>query len=286
MHLPAPLHPLMTLINYDNIDINLSDAGTWVKLDFYKISFKSNFEGSVKYGPGQYDFKDGGLAFLSPGQLVEIPSQRADYQGQVLYFHPDLLAGYPLAQNILQFGFFDYSVAEALFLSDKEKQVIAALFEAISVELNNPTDAFSQDVLISQLELLLNHSNRFYNRQFITRKLLHHELITRMNDYLYHHYLTGEALNHGLPSAQSVAVKLNVSQRYLSDMLRSLTGKTTQQHIHLWLINKAKYLLSQNALTTSEIAYQLGFEHPQSFNKLFKQKTGLSPATFKKNLIS
>jgi AraC-like DNA-binding protein len=281
MQLLSPLHPLITLINYDISAPALTDAGKWIQLDFYKISFKKNFKGSVKYGPNAYDFKDGGLAFLSPGQLVKIPDQETDYQGLVLYFHPNLLTGCSLAQQILKYGFFDYSVNEALFLSDKEKQIIAALFDAINVELNNSIDSFSQDVLVSQLELLLNYSNRFYNRQFVTRKVLHHDLISRLNQYLHHHFTTAEALHTGLPSAQAIAAHLNVSQRYLSDMLRSLTGKTTQQHIHLWLIDEAKHMLNQTELSTSEIAYHLGFEHPQSFNKLFKQKTGLSPAMFK-----
>ncbi len=281
MQLPSPLHPLITLINYDISAPDLADAGKWIQLNFYKISFKNNFKGSVKYGPNAYDFKDGGLAFLSPGQLVNVPAQETDYQGLVLYFHPDLLKGYSLAQQIYQYGFFDYSVNEALFLSNKEKQIIAALFDAINTELNSPIDTFSQDVLVSQLELLLNHSNRFYNRQFVTRKILHHDLINRMNQYLHQHFTTTEALHKGLPSAQAIAAYLDVSQRYLSDMLRSLTGKTTQQHIHLWLIDRAKQMLNQTELSTSEIAYQLGFEHPQSFNKLFKQKTGLSPAMFK-----
>lgn len=281
MRLPSPLHPLITLINYDISAPALADAGKWIQLDFYKISFKNNFKGSVKYGPNAYDFKDGGLAFLSPGQLVNVSAQETDYQGLVLYFHPDLLKGYALAQQIYQYGFFDYSVNEALFLSDKEKQIISALFDAIKVELNNTIDLFSQDVLVSQLELLLNYSNRFYNRQFVTRKLLHHDFINRMNQYLHQHFNTAEALHNGLPSAQAIAAYLNVSQRYLSDMLRSITGKTTQQHIHLWLIDKAKQMINQTELSTSEIAYQLGFEHPQSFNKLFKQKTGLSPAMFR-----
>ncbi|WP_342648491.1 helix-turn-helix transcriptional regulator [Mucilaginibacter sp. CSA2-8R] len=281
MYLPVPLHPLVTLINYDTIKPNLKDAGNWVTLDFYKISFKNDFKGSVKYGPNRYDFKEGGLAFLAPGQSVEIPSQTADYQGFVLYFHPDILRGHPLAQHIFRFGFFDYCVTEALFLSDNEKRIITTLFEAIGTELHNPTDTYSQDILLSQIELLLNHSNRFYNRQFITRKVLHHDLIDRMNNYLLQHFSTGKALHSGLPSAHDLAVYLNVSQRYLSDMLRTLTGKTTQQYIHLLIIDQAKQMLNQKALTTAEIAYQLGFEHPQSFNKLFKQKTGLSPAMFK-----
>jgi AraC-like DNA-binding protein len=279
--LRPPLHPLVTLVDYDRTALNLSDAGSWFMLDFYKISFKKSFSGSVKYGPGNYDFKDGGMAFLGPGQRVELSAHAEDHRGYALFVHPDLFHNHPLAQNIQQYGFFSYSVAEALFLSQKEKEMIASLFDAIVVELENNIDQFSKDVLISHIELLLNYSNRFYNRQFLTRNSMHHDLIDRMNIYLADRFRKGSNVVSGLPSPQEVADHLKVSQRYLSDMLKSLTGKTTQQHIHLWLIEKAKVLLSQNVLGTAEIAYQLGFEHPQSFNKLFKQKTSLSPAEFR-----
>ena len=284
MGLYPPLHPLIALVNYDEQKVDFTNAGNWFLLDFYKISFKNSFSGSVKYGPGSYDFKEGGLAFLAPHQLVEMTADRGDYTGYALYFHPDLVSNYPLAKHIQQYGFFSYSVSEALFLSEKEKQVIASLFSAISAELENNIDQFNQDVLVSQIELLLNHSNRFYNRQFLTRKAEHHNLIDRMNANLYERFDSGGLLNEGLPSPQHIAAQLQVSQRYLSDMLKSLTGKTTQQHIHLWLIEKAKVLLSQQTLTTAEIAYQLGFEHPQSFNKLFRQKTNLSPASFRQKI--
>lgn len=282
--LDPPLHPLLALVNYDKQNIDLTDAGNRFLLDFYKISFKKSFSGSIKYGPGNYDFKEGGLAFLAPHQLVEMTADPGDYTGYALYFHPDLLSNYPLAKHILQFGFFSYAVSEALFLSSKEKQVIASLFKAIAVELENNIDQFSQDVLVTQIELLLNHSNRFYNRQFLTRKHQYHDLIDRMHTHLAERFSSGGLLNEGVPSPQDVATQLQVSQRYLSDMLRSLTGKTTQQHIHLWLIDRAKVLLGQETLTTAEIAYRLGFEHPQSFNKLFKQKTNVSPTAFRQKL--
>lgn len=282
--LKAPTHPLITLVNYDEQEVNLADAGSWFLLDFYKVSFKNDFIGNIPYGPGSYDFKEGGLAFLAPHQLVEMSADPEGFTGYVLYFHPDLFSQYPMAKRIQQFGFFSYTVSEALFLSEQEKEVIASVFKAIATELNNYIDRFSQDVLVSQIELLLNHSNRFYNRQFLTRRQQHHDLIDRMSARLSLYFDSGNSLNNGLPSPHDLAAQLEVSQRYLSDMLKSLTGKTTQQHIHLFLIEKAKVLLSNPMLTTAEVAYQLGFEHPQSFNKLFKQKTSLSPVAFRKRI--
>jgi AraC-like DNA-binding protein len=286
LKLDSPAHPMITLVNYDQVKIDLRDAGSWFMLDFYKITFKKNFNGSVKYGPGTYDFKDGGMAFLAPGQVVQMTADPGDYQGYALYFHPELLDGHSLALSIHNYGFFDYAVAEALFLSEKEKQVMEMLFKVIAIELDSPVDQFSENVLVSQLELLLNHSNRFYNRQFLTRKRLHHELICRMNAWLNERFEGADAIVSGLPSPQDVATHLNVSQRYLSDMLKTLTGKTTQQHIHLALIEKAKVLLNHTNFTTAEIAYRLGFEHPQSFNKLFKQRTSVSPVQFRRDQLN
>jgi AraC-like DNA-binding protein len=179
-----------------------------------------------------------------------------------------------------QYGFFAYAVNEALFLSEKEKTVIAGLFENIAAELDNNTDAFSQDVLVSQIELLLNYSNRFYNRQFLTRTAAHHDLIQQLDSYLASRF--AGHLN-GIPTVQEVASHLHVSARYLTDMLKSLTGQNTQQHIHDMLIGKAKEILSTTGLNIAEIAYQLGFEHPQSFNKLFKRNTNQSPGAFRKS---
>jgi AraC-like DNA-binding protein len=286
LKLDPPSHPMMTLVSYDEVNIDLRDAGNWFKLDFYKITFKKDFNGSVRYGPGAYDFKEGGMAFLAPGQVVQMTADPADFQGYALYFHPELLSSHSLAQSIHNYGFFDYAVSEALFLSEKEKQIMGMLFKAIEIELGNHIDQFSENVLVSQLELLLNHSNRFYNRQFLTRKNMHHDLISRMNAWLNERFNGANRVITGLPSPQDVATHLNVSQRYLSDMLKALTGKTTQQHIHLALIEQAKVLLNQTNLTTAEIAYRLGFEHPQSFNKLFKQRTSVSPVQFRQDQLN
>jgi AraC-like DNA-binding protein len=281
--MPPPLHPLVALVNYDHDEIRRAYAGRAFLIDFYKISFKKNFRGQVKYGQGYYDFEEGGLAFLAPNQLVTMPAEAKSYEGYTLYFHADLIRNYQLGKNIQQYGFFSYAVAEALFLSDKEKQVISGLFESIATELENNIDHFSQDVIVSQIELLLNHSNRFYNRQFITRKAVYNDIIGNMNNYLAERFAGNTAGLGGLPTVQKVSDHLGVSPRYLSDMLKSLTGQSTQQHIHNMLIEKAKDILTTNQLSVAEIAYQLGFEHPQSFNKLFKTHTGQSPNGYRRS---
>lgn len=283
MGMPKPLHPLVALVNYDVSRISREYAGRSFLIDFYKISFKKEFKGQVKYGQGYYDFEEGGLAFLAPNQMVSLSGEESVYDGYTLYFHADLIRHYPLGRTIAQYGFFSYAVNEALFLSDKEKNVIAGLFNSIAAELDNNIDAFSQDVLVSQIELLLNHSNRYYHRQFLTRKAVHHDLITQMDSYLTQRFDNQQENGGGLPTVQEIADHLCVTPRYLSDMLKSLTGQSTQQHIHDRLIERAKIILSTSRLSIAEIAYQLGFEHPQSFHKLFKRTTDLSPNAYRKS---
>jgi AraC-like DNA-binding protein len=280
MDLPEPLHPLVALVNFDVHGSRLKKVERRFLINFYKVSFKKDFRGQVRYGQGYYDFEGGGLAFLGPNQLVEMSGDAGCYEGYTLYFHADLIRNYQLGKNLQQYGFFTYAVNEALFLSDKEKKVIAGLFENIAAELENNIDAFSQDVLVSQIELLLNYSNRFHNRQFLTRKAIYNDLISQMDIYLASRFADQSG---GIPTVPEVAKHLQVSPRYLTDMLRSLTGQSAQQHIHDRLIEKAKETLSSTRLTVAEIAYQLGFEHPQSFNKLFKRHTNLSPNVFRKS---
>ncbi|WP_317207720.1 helix-turn-helix transcriptional regulator [Chitinophaga filiformis] len=280
---PPPLHPLVALINYDDTKIALADAGEKYSLNFYKISFKTSFKGQVKYGQHYYDFEEGGLAFLAPNQIVTLSGEETSYEGYALFFHPDLIRNYTLGNNIHKYGFFSYAVSEALFLSDKEKKVIATLFDAIAKELDNNIDHFSQDVLVSQIELLLNYSNRYYNRQFITRKTVYNDLISKMDAYLSDRFDIRKSALTGIPSVQELADHLDVSPRYLTDMLKSLTGLSAQQQIHHHLIEKAKHILSHTSLSVAEIAYELGFEHPQSFNKLFRQKTNMTPVEFRQS---
>jgi AraC-like DNA-binding protein len=279
--LPSPTHPLVALINYNNVKISTEDAGKSFLINFYKVSFKKDFTGQVKYGQGYYDFEEGGLAFLAPNQMVIMSHDENRHQGYSLFFHPDLIRNYQLGKNISKYGFFNYAVNEALFLSGKEKEIIQGLFTDIATELDNNIDHFSQDVLVSQIELLLNYSNRFYNRQFITRKVIYSDLVNKIDLYLLERFDKNEASLAGLPTVHEVSDRLNVSPRFLTDMLKSLTGQSTQRYIHNRLIEKAKDILSTTDLSIAEIAYRLGFEHPQSFNKLFKQKTNTSPIVFR-----
>jgi len=278
---PAPSHPLLALVNYNHLPPVFFEAGKKISLDFYKISFKDKFSGSVRYGQGYYDFEEGGMAFLKPKQLVVSSDRSEGYEGYVLYFHPDLIRSYPLGSLIDQYGFFSYDVSEALYLSAKEKEIVSGLFAGIATELENNIDQFSQDVLVSQLALILNFSNRFYNRQFITRKNINNQTVAALDRLLENYFNEYVGLRKGLPNVQYVSSQLNLSPRYLSDMLRSLTGLNTQQYIQDKIIERSKSLLSSTPLSISEIAYQLGFGHPQSFSKFFKIKTNLSPLAFR-----
>ncbi len=281
--LPKPLHPLMSLVeNKDNEIDSGKMPGSFIH-GFYKISYKKNLNGKIKYGQGFYDFDEGGLFFKAPNQVSANGENNEDHTGFTLLFHPDFLAGYPLANKIKQYSFFSYSVNEALHLSDNEKLTIITIFKNIEEELKNRIDDFSQDVIISQIESLLNYSNRFYKRQFITRKSINNDLLQKLEQGLDEYFNNEKSLMQGIPTVQYLAGTLNISPGYLSDMLRSLTGQSAQQHIHNKLIEKAKEQISTTSLTISEIAYKLGFGHPSSFNKLFKSKTNLSPSAFRQS---
>jgi AraC family transcriptional activator of pobA len=281
--LPKPLHPLISLVDYSNIKADTTKLEKGILFNFYKISYKKNYTGKVKYGQSYYDFDEGGLSFVSPNQVISVSDDEGDYGGYTLLVHPDFIRNFPLAKKIKDYGFFAYTVAEALFLSEKEKEIIIGLFKNIETELESAIDLFSQEVVVSQLELLLSYSKRFYNRQFITRKSASSDLLTKAEELMDNYFQVERALLKGLPSVQEMADELHVSAHYLSDMLRSLTGLNTQQHIHSRLIEKAKELLTTTNLTVAEVAYQLGFEHPQSFNKLFKNKTKVSPMEFRQS---
>jgi AraC-like DNA-binding protein len=282
MEQSAPLHPLISVINYGEAVFDPEDFENGIKLDFYKISFKTKFNGKIRYGQGYYDFEEGGMSFVSPGQILKMNEEEADYSGMSLHIHPDFLQPYSLIQKIKKYGFFSYSAAEALYLSEKEKKAVLNIFDNIQGELNERIDQFSQDVIISQIELLLTYSNRFYNRQFITRKAVNNDLVSRMEKIL-DDYFTEEKSVESLPTVEYLASELNLTSRYLSDMLRQHTGQNAQHHIHDKLIEKAKEYLLNEQFSVSETAYQLGFEHPQSFSKFFKKKTELTPNEFKQS---
>ena len=284
MGLPKPEHPLISVINMETITYMPGEEAASLVFDFYSISLKKDFNAKIKYGQQAYDFDEGIMFFISPGQVFGIEVKKGtalNRSGWMLLIHPDFLWNTTLAKNIKQYEFFDYSVNEALFLSEKEEATIIGMMQSIEQEYRSRIDKFSQDVMIAQLELMLKHAERFYDRQFITRQISNHQILARLEDILAAYFDGDEIAKHGLPTVTWVAQTLNVSPGYLGGLLKVLTGLNTQQHIHQKLIEKAKEKLSTTSLSVSEIAYELGFEHPQSFSKLFKTKTHLSPLEFR-----
>jgi AraC family transcriptional activator of pobA len=282
--LPKPKHPLITIINGASNQLDMNGFRQNHVLSFYKISYKPNLHGKLKYGQSFYDFDGGGLLFAAPGQVIGSNDHEASVCSEfTLLIHPDFFLGYQIAKTIKQYCFFSYSANETLHLSDEERTTIISIFRMIEVELNSRIDDFSQHVVIAQIELLLSYANRFYKRQFITRKAASNDLLQKLEVLLNKYFNDETSLSNGLPTVSYLAEHLNLSPSYLSDMLRSLTGQNAQQHIHNKLIEKAKELLSTTRLTVAEIAYQLGFEHPQSFSKLFKTKAKLSPLEFRQS---
>ncbi|KIQ21141.1 AraC family transcriptional regulator [Flavobacterium sp. MEB061] len=280
--LPAPKHPLISLLNAQDLKGSSRPSGCHV-LNFYKISFKTALSGKVRYGQGFYDFDEGGLLFASPNQVIgsDGDGDTEDLSFYTMLIHPNFLHGFPLARKVKQCGFFSYATNEALHLSESEKTIILSVFDIIEQELNSRVDEFSQEVVISQIELLLNYANRFYKRQFITRKIASNNMLERVEALLDDYFYNEKTASQGIPTVQFLSDHLNVSSSYLSDMLRALTGMNAQQHIHNKLIEKAKEKLALTSLTIGEIAFDLGFEHPQSFSRFFKLKAKASPLEFR-----
>jgi AraC family transcriptional activator of pobA len=280
--LPKPKHPLISLTHIEkesNVAENqLTSLGT---LDFYKITFVLNNKGRLRYGQDYYDFNEGSMMFLAPNQVVGSTEYSGSAEWFVLFIHPDYFLGHPLAKKIKQYGFFSYTNNEALHLSEKEKDILLSVFYIIQEELNERIDEFSQEVILSQVDLLMNYANRFYKRQFITRKTTNKDILHKTEAILDDYFNNEKAIELGIPSVQYISEKLNISPGYLSDLLRSLIGQNAKQYIHYKLIEKAKEKLSTTDSSVSEIAFELGFEHSQSFNKLFKQKTNVSPLEFR-----
>lgn len=276
MGLPAPEHPLVSVIRFEAIKAPSGDKSVSLVNDFYSIGLKHNFDAKMKYGQQSYDFDRGMMTFMAPGQVLRIevePGKELKHSGWLLLVHPDFLWHMPLAKKIKHYEYFGYAVNEALHLSEKQEAIITGMLQNIEREYRSNIDRFSQEVMISQLESILTYAERFYHRQFLTRKISSHQLLERFEAAL-------QAWN-GIPTVSELAEKLHISPGYLGSVLRVLTGKNTQQHIQDQLIEKAKEKLSTTELTVSEIAYELGFEYPQSFSKLFKARTNLSPLEFR-----
>lgn len=282
--LPKPEHSLISVVDYSQVQrpADISEVN-WV-LDFYQVSLKRGMNGLLKYGQQEYDFDEGVMFFISPNQVFRIETEEKaleEKSGWMLLIHPDFLWNTSLASTIKQYDFFDYSVSEALFLSEKEEKTVNRIIDSIRQEYQANIDKFSQNIIVSHIETLLSYSERFYERQFITRKISNHQMLNRLEKLLNDYFSADALVIKSLPTVQFIAHELNVSPNYLSRLLRTLAGQSTQQFIHDKVIEKAKEMLSTTSLSISEIAYGLGFEHPQSFTKMFKSKTTLSPTQFR-----
>ena len=283
--LSKPEHPLVSVIHLDEMDIATTTQTSWV-FDFYSIALKRNFDAKVKYKYGQqtYDFDEGVMFFIAPNQIFSVQTDNSyKLSGWMLLVHPDFLLQTSLVKTIKQYEYFSYLANEALYLSSKEEKIIINIFKSIQQEYVSNIDKFTQPVIINQIELLLNFSDRFYHRQFITRKINNHQILTRLEKILEEHFNNDNLIKEGLPTVQNIAKSINISPNYLSSLLKVLTGQSTQQHIHDKLIEKAKEKLSMTNLSITEIAYELGFEHSQSFSKMFKTKTNLSPMKYRQS---
>jgi AraC-like DNA-binding protein len=285
VQLPKPLHPLLSVVDVGTVPHRYGEEPTVMVFDFYCISVKRMRNVDIKYGQHPFDFNEGIMSFMAPNQVLSMAvadqAEEVEKSGWAVYIHPDFLWNTPLAKTIQQYDFWDYSLKEGLFLSAKEEEAILHIIAAIYQEYMSTIDRFSKQIIVSQLESLLNYADRFYHRQFITREKANHEVLERLETLLHTYFNSPDLMERGLPTVKYVAENLHLSPKYLSTLLRVVTGQNTQQHIHAKLIAKAKEKLSTTNLTVSEIAYELGFEHLQSFSKLFKTKTNLSPLEFR-----
>jgi AraC family transcriptional activator of pobA len=280
--LPEPQHSLISVVDKVQIEGAKEKLPESFSFGFYIISYKTDPPDRIKYGQRFYEFEEGTMIFIAPGQVNAVDNE-LQHAGYSLLVHPDFFRNYPLGKNIKKFGFFSYAVDEALHLSENEQTIIINIFRNLQDELKRTMEDLTQDLIVTQIELLLNYCNRFYKRQFVTQKAASNDLLENLERLLNEYFATDTGLYKGLPSVQYLAAQLHYSLRYLSDMLRSLTGQSANQHIQNEVIEKAKEILSLSDLSVAEIAYQLGFEYPQSFNKMFKRKTNVSPLQFRQS---
>ncbi len=283
--LPAPRHPLVSVVNTADFKPTFDFRGIKVINNLYQITLKQLGCGNLLYGKNSYDYEEGTLVFTAPGQVTvfegEMPTADETNKGWILAFHPDLIRKSNLADKMSQYTFFSYEVNEALHLSEEELGTIEDLLDKIVKEYSQNLDKHSQNLIISNIELLLDYCTRFYDRQFYTRANLNLDFISKFERLLKKYYSTEVLYEKGLPNVKYLASELNFSSSYLSDLLKKETGKTAQEHIHLFVIEKAKNKLLNSKNSISEIGYSLGFEYPQHFSNLFKSKTGMSPSEYR-----
>ena len=276
-------HPLVTVLDFSKVTEQV-EQNSKITTDFYSIMFKNYCKNHIKYGRKTIDFQDGNLICIAPNQTIEIDNEieeREDKMGWGLFFHPDLIRSTTLNQKIKEYSFFQYEVSEALHLSDKEKNILLECVQKIQTELQENIDVHSQYIIVSTIELLLNYCSRFYGRQLITRSQSNKSIISQIENLLTQYFADNKINEQGLPTVKYLANKVHLSPSYLSDLLKKETGKNAQEHIHFYLIEEAKNLLLNSEKNINEIAFDLGFEYPQYFNKLFKKKTGKTPMEYR-----
>jgi AraC family transcriptional regulator, transcriptional activator of pobA len=274
--------PENSLISLVPCDGTCTNRGVLHTNDFYMIGLKKMKSGTMQYGKTLYDHDHGSMSFVKPRQIIGVRNLELEENGFIIYFHEDFLIGHPLHSEIKKYSFFEYEVNEALHLSPREEQIIWELFRKMETEYFNNPDEYSKDILLSHISSILKYAQRYYKRQFLNRAPLTGNTLSRFNDMLTSYFEKGLMKEKGLPSVQFIASELNISPRYLSDMLKQETGKTAIDLIHIYLIAEAKNLLMAAPSSVSEIAYGLGFENPPYFSRLFRKEVGMSPVEFKK----
>ncbi|MEO1438286.1 MAG: helix-turn-helix domain-containing protein [Bacteroidota bacterium] len=282
--LKPPQHPLVSVLAIDDHMTSFDYGDLNYAFDFYHISLKMGISGSMVYGRNSYDFQEGTMTFIKPGQVVKVisPEEVKNSIGWTLLFHPDLIRTSTLGRDIEQFNFFNYEVNEALHLSEDEKRSLTQLVAKIEEEYHQKTDKFTEELIVANIEMILKYCQRFYSRQFYTRSLLNKDLISKFEKVISDYYQSDLPIEHGVLSVKYCAGKMNMSSNYLGDLIKNETGKSPKDHIRDHLIGKAKTAILGSNKSISEIAYDFGFEHPQGFTKLFKSKTGMSPKAYRK----
>ncbi len=275
-------HPLVAVLDFSKTKDHIEEE-TRITTDFYSVMFKNYCKSALTYGRKTIDFNEGSLICMAPNQVITIDTEiepRENPMGWGLFFHPDLIRNTSLNAKMKDYSFFSYEIAEALHLSEKEKQLLFECIVKIQTELKENIDDYSQTIIVSTIELLLNYCNRFYGRQFITRKATNRDILEKV-EVLLKEYFSNKRDSFGLPTVKYLADAVNLSPGYLGDLLKKETGLNAQEHIHHFIIEAAKNILLYSNQSISEIAFQLGFEYPQYFSRLFKQKTGTTPLEYR-----
>jgi len=281
--LPEPQHPLFSLYRCERTCMQGDREFT---SDFYMIGFKKLKAGVIMYGRTKYDHDNGSMMFIKPRQIIEFRGVEYDDDAFIMFIHEDLLSGHHLHADITKYAFFDYEANEALHLSPREEQIMWDLFFKIDAEYRDNPDEYSREIILTHIDSMLKYSQRFYKRQFINRAELSGKTVSKFNDALSAYFKKGLLQDQGLPAVGTLAAQLNLSPRYLSDLLKQETGKTAMELIHIYLMSEAKNLLKTADQSVSEIAYTLGFENLPYFSRLFKKEVGISPNQFKKQLLN